>query len=92
MDLETEKQCTLTLRQERQQKKKDQDGWLGYKITDKTNLNTFIFDFKIDLEGYILKQLEALKTLKDCILFYEKFEFWGNNLKRQIEECGLRTT
>jgi hypothetical protein len=75
---------------ERQQNKKDQGGWLGYKITNKTNLSTFINDFKIDLEDNILRQLEALKTLKDCVLFYEKFEFWGNNLKRQIEECGLR--
>ena len=64
-------------------------GGLGYEITDTTNLNYFINDFKIDLEDHILKQLGELKTLKDCVLFYEKFDFWGNNLKRLIKECGL---
>ena len=75
--------------QERQEIKKAKGGWLGYKITDKTNLNNFISDFKIDLENNILKQLDELKTLKDCVLFYEKFDIWGENLKRQIAECGL---
>jgi len=77
------------LSDERQQKKKDQGGWLGYLITDKTNLSNFIDEFKIDLEHNILKQLNGLQTLKDCVLFYEKFIFWSDNLKREIEECGL---
>ena len=74
---------------ERQQLKKSKGGWLGYKITDKTNVNDFIADFKIDLEDNILKQLDKFRTLKDCVLFYEKFEIWGDNLKREIKECGL---
>lgn len=78
------------LTEERQQIKKARGGWLGYEITETTNTNDFIADFKIDLEGNILKQLDKLKTLKDCVLFYEKFDFWGSNLKRQIEECGLK--
>ena len=78
------------LTEERQQLKKSKGGWLGYKITDKTNVNDFIADFKIDLEDNILKQLDKFKTLKDCVLFYEKFEIWGDNLKRQIAECGLK--
>ena len=77
------------LTQERQKIKKAKGGWLGYKITDKTNINDFIADFKIDLESNILKQLDELKTLKDCVLFYEKFDIWVDNLKRQIAECGL---
>jgi hypothetical protein len=78
------------LSEERQQLKKSKGGWLGYKITDKTSVNDFIADFKIDLEDNILKQLDKFKTLKDCVSFYEKFEIWGDNLKRQIEECGLK--
>lgn len=78
------------LTEERIQIKKDKGGWLGYKITDKTNLRNFIADFKIDLEDNILIRLDELKTLNNCVLFYEKFEFWGNYLKNQIEECGLK--
>jgi hypothetical protein len=71
------------------EKKKAKGGWLGYKITDKTNINDFIADFKLDLESNLLKQLDELKSLKDCVQFYEKFDIWGDNLKRQIAECGL---
>jgi hypothetical protein len=78
------------LTEERRQIKKEKGGWLGYKITDTTNINDFIIDFKIDLEENILEQLDQLKTIKDCVLFYEKFDFWGKNLKQQIEECGLK--
>lgn len=88
-DLATSSREDVYLTEERQQIKKSKGGWLGYKITDTTNVNDFIADFKIDLEDNILKQLSDLKTLDDCIQFYSKFEFWGNNLKRQIEECGL---
>lgn len=78
------------LTEERQQIKKDKGGWLGYKITDKTSLNEFIDDFKIDLEDNILKRINELMTLADCVSFYDKYEFWADNLKRQIEECGLK--
>ena len=73
------------------EERKSQKTWggLGYEITDTTNLNYFTSDFKIDLEDHILKRLDELKTLKDCVLFYEKFDFWGNNLKKLIKECGL---
>ncbi len=78
------------LTEERLQSIKDKRGWLGYKITNTTNLNEFILDFKIDLEENILKTLGQLNTLKECIKFYEKNEFWGKNLKRQIEESGIK--
>ena len=90
-DIVTQLREDAYLTEERQKIKKEKGGWLGYKITDTTNAKDFIDDFKIDLEENILKQLDQLKTLKDCMLFYEKFDFWGNNLKRQIEECGLKT-
>jgi hypothetical protein len=78
------------LTEERRQIKKEKGGWLGYKITDATNTSDFIADFKIDLEENILKQLDQLRTIKDCVLFYEKFDFWGKILKQQIEECEMR--
>lgn len=78
------------LTEERQQIQKSKGGFLGYKITDTTNINDFIAYFKIDLEEHILKQLDKLKTLKDCVLFYEKFDFWGYSLKRDIERFGLK--
>ena len=89
-DIATQLREDAYLTQERQLLKKGKGGWLGYKITGKTSLTDFIADFKIDLEDNILKQLDELQTLKDCVLFYEKFDVWGNNLKRQIEECGLK--
>ena len=90
-DLATKVREDAYLTEERQQAKKSQGGWLGYKITDKTNVSEFITDFKIDLEDNILKILNSFETLNDCIAFYQKFGFWGDNLKRQIEECGLKT-
>lgn len=89
-DIATQLREDAYLTDERQQIKKAKGGWLGYKITDTTNINDFIADFKIDLEENILKRLNQLRTLKECMLFYEKFDFWGNELKRQIEECGLK--
>ncbi len=66
-------------------------GGLGYKITDTTNMKEFIEYFKIDFEEHILKTLEKLRTLNDCIVFYEKAGLGSaGRLKRQIEECGLK--
>lgn len=77
------------LTEERKQNKKTEKGWLGYKITNTTDLNDFILDFKIDLEENILVVLDQFKTLKDCIKFYEKIDFWGDHFKSQIEKCGI---
>lgn len=88
-DLAVQVRENFYLTKERQQIQKYKGGWLGYKITDQTNLTEFIDYFRIDLEDNILKQLESLKTLKDCVLFFEKSDHWGYNLKRQIEICGL---
>jgi Domain of unknown function (DUF4304) len=88
-DLATPLREDSYLTEARQKIKKVKGGWLGYKITDTTNINEFIADFKIDLENNILEQLNELKTLKDCVLFYEKFGIWGDILKTQIEDCEL---
>ena len=89
-DLATHLREDAYLSKGRQQAKKLQGGWLGYKISNKTNVEEFIADFRIDIEENILKVLDGFKTLSDCVEFYNKFEFWGDNLKRQIEECGLK--
>jgi hypothetical protein len=77
------------LTDERIQSKKSQGGWLGYKITDKTNVTDFIEYFKIDLEDNILKTLNELKTIKDCISFYDQFDLWSSSFRNQVKEIGL---
>lgn len=88
-DLATEVREDAYLTEDRRIAKKVQGGWLGYKITDKTDLSEFIYEFKIDLEDNILKILESFETLNDCVAFYQQFGYWGDTLKRQIEECGI---
>jgi hypothetical protein len=61
----------------------------GYSITDTTNFDDFIISMKTDFETYILPGLEEPKTLADCIKFYERYPFWGDNLKRVIAENKL---
>ena len=39
-------------------------------------------DFEID----ILPKLDQLNTLDDCLKFYQKFKFWGDNLKKVLEK------
>jgi hypothetical protein len=62
----------------------------GYSIKDRTDLNEFIKEFKSDFETHILPGLEEPKSLADCIKFYEQYKFWGDNLKRVIQENNLR--
>jgi hypothetical protein len=61
----------------------------GYSITDKTNIDQFITALKADFETYILPGLEEPKTLGDLVKFYERFPFWGDNLKKVIGENKL---
>jgi hypothetical protein len=89
-DLATHVREDAYLTEERLLAKKNQGGWLGYKITDKTELREFINDFKIDFEENILRILNGFKSLSDCVAFYDKFGSWTSGLKRQIEECGLK--
>jgi len=89
-DLLTNLRENSYLSEDRIQIKKNKGGWLGYKITNNTNLTEFIDDFRIDLENNILKQLDKLNTLNDCVQFYDNIEFWGANLRRQIENNGIK--
>src|SRR5690606_32242350 len=61
----------------------------GYSITDNTDFDEFITAMKTDFETYILPVLDEPKTLADCIKFYERFPFWGDNLKKVIAENKL---
>lgn len=61
----------------------------GYSINDKTNIEQFIAALKTDFETYILPRLEEPKNLADCVKFYERFPFWGDNLKKVIGENKL---
>jgi len=74
----------------RQQHKYRKDGWLGYKITDKTEMTDFANELKTDFEIHILPKLNGLESIDDCLEFYSKFEFWNNVLKTQVEK--LRKT
>ena len=61
----------------------------GYSITDKTDIKEFIDSLKVDFETYILPGLEKHNSLTDCVEFYGKFPFWGDNLKKVIKENNL---
>lgn len=78
------------LSESRKKGKYREDGWLGYLITENTNLDDFITELKIDFENEILITLEKLKTLKDCVEFYGEMKIWGEILKEQIEKIGLK--
>ncbi|NJB71966.1 hypothetical protein GGR42_002428 [Saonia flava] len=74
------------LKDNRREHKYRKDGWLGYKLTGKTDLSDFTNELKTDFEIDILPKLNGLKTLDDCLEFYGQFEFWNNVLKTQVEE------
>jgi hypothetical protein len=88
-DIATQLRQDAYLTQTRKETSKIKGG-LGYKIKDDTNLIKFIQEFRIDLEDNILIILDNLETLKDCIVFYEQFDFWAIVLKRHIDECGIK--
>ena len=71
---------------ERNKHKYRKDGWLGYLITDATDLNDFIKELEKDFELDILPKLRELNTLEDCLKFYGQFEFWGENLQKRVKE------
>ena len=61
----------------------------GYIINDKTKLDDFIRELKFDFEEEILPKLDKLKTIADCVDYYGDFSFWGDYLKRVINEHNL---
>ena len=58
----------------------------GYTITNKTNIDKFIVSFKTDFEDVIIPYLDNLDSIKDCINKFGNVKFWGDNLKKIIDE------
>jgi hypothetical protein len=61
----------------------------GYLIRPDTNFEDFVKEIKIDFEDEILPRLDQLKTISDCVDYYNDFPFWGEYLKRAIRENSL---
>lgn len=61
----------------------------GYTLTDQADLNDFVTELKSDFENYILPYLDKLNSVQDCIDSFGDITFWGDNLKRVIEENKL---
>jgi hypothetical protein len=62
----------------------------GYIIKTGSDLANLINEFKIDFEQNILPALDGLNTLEDCINYYQTIPFWGERLRQQITDLGLR--
>jgi len=62
---------------------------IGYSIKSETELNDFILSVINDLSLYILPNFEKPKNLVELLEFYKKYEFWGNQLEKQIIENKL---
>ncbi|MFT2008505.1 DUF4304 domain-containing protein [Pontibacter sp. 13R65] len=76
------------LPEDRKKHKYRKDSWLGYLLSSETDLEEFTEELKLDFEEYILPKLKNLNTLFDCIIFFKQFGFWGESLKRQVEELN----
>ena len=63
-------------------------GWLGYLLTKDTNIEEFINQIKNDFEIDIFPKLNNLNSLDDCLDFYGKVDFWGDQLRMQISELN----
>ena len=58
---------------------------LGYEIKSETDLDDFMISFFNDFSNYVLPKFEEPSNLKELIVFYKRFEFWGTQLEKQIE-------
>ncbi|KFC20272.1 hypothetical protein IO90_13915 [Chryseobacterium sp. FH1] len=58
---------------------------LGYEIESETHLDDFVISFFNDFSNYVLPKFEEPSNIKELIDFYKQFEFWGNQLEKQIE-------
>lgn len=61
----------------------------GYILTEQVDLNEFVTDFKYDFENHILPTMDNLNSLQNCVDKFGGISFWGDNLKRVIEENKL---
>ncbi len=85
-DVATELREDAYLSDKRNKHKYRQDSWLGYLLTDKTDLDDFKNELKNDFENDILPKLNGLETIQDCLEFYRQFDFWGERLQNQVDE------
>lgn len=85
-DIVTQLREAAYLSDKRNKHKYRQDGWLGYLLTDKTDLEDFKNELKNDFENDILPKLNGLETIQDCLEFYRQFDFWGELLQNQVDE------
>ncbi|WP_147377249.1 DUF4304 domain-containing protein [Mangrovibacterium diazotrophicum] len=74
------------LSKNRKKHKFRKEGWLDYLMTEKTDLNDFTKELKIDFEEDILPKLNGLQNIKDCLEFYRQFDIWGSNLQRKVNQ------
>lgn len=65
------------------------DSWLGYIMTETTNLEEFTKELSIDFEEHILPKLNRLQTLEDCVEFYGPMGVYGEMFKERVEALGL---
>ena len=61
----------------------------GYLVKTGDDFDEFVNIVTADLEHDILPKLSTLKTLKDCVDYYEASPFWGDNLKRILIENNI---
>ncbi len=61
----------------------------GYIIDTLTELNDFIFDFKVDFEEIILPIFDRLNTIQDCLEYFDNIPFWTDRLKKAVAENNL---
>ncbi|QNR23836.1 DUF4304 domain-containing protein [Croceimicrobium hydrocarbonivorans] len=85
-DLATPLREGAYLSDKRDKHKYRRDASLGYLITEKTELEDFKNELRIDFENDILPKLNRLKTLQDCLEFYRPFTFWGERLQKQVND------
>ncbi|MCO5950650.1 DUF4304 domain-containing protein [Mucilaginibacter flavidus] len=61
----------------------------GYSVKTGDEFVEFVSIITADFEHDILPKLSDLKTLKDCVDYYEGTPFWGDNLKRVLIENNI---
>ncbi len=85
-DLTTDLREDAYLSTKRNNQKYRKDGWLGYRLTNKTDLSDFKSELKKDFEEDILPKLNSLGSLEDCLEFYGQFDDEGQRLQSQLDK------
>jgi hypothetical protein len=61
----------------------------GYVLTEQAELIDFVTELASDFENHIMPTLDSLNSLQDCVDKFGDIIFWGENLKRVIQENKL---